>query len=259
MCTAGHYCLEGSEVAAPTDGTQGDECPAGTYCPEGSTIPIECPLGTYSNTAGQDEESDCATCDAGQKCLTRGLTAPSSDCPAGYYCTQDPFTLIECPAGSYCAAGVDDHTQCISGEYQQYTLQSSCDTCPTSYYCAQTDTSTKNICPAGAYCESGVEAATDCLAGTYNPRDGALEQADCEDCPYGKYCGTAGLSTSGSDCDAGYYCTRGADSAQQAACSAGHYCPSGTIYEIPCPAGTFNADTGSALLSDCDECPVGQY
>jgi len=62
-----------------------------------------------------------------------------------------------------------------------------------------------------------------CPLGTYNPREGAQAVGSCEQCPNGKYCGTTGLSTSGSDCTAGYYCTRGASSATANTCPQGYY------------------------------------
>lgn len=167
--------------------------------------------------------------------------------------------MTPCTAGNKCPQGSSALTQCPSGEYQQYTLQYACTTCPSSFYCSQTDTSTKTLCPSGQYCTSGQESATNCAAGTYNPRSGAGASSDCENCPYGSYCGSAGMSTSGSDCQSGYYCTRGASTATQNACPAGYYCPSGTHAPIPCPAGTYNTLTGKALLSDCVDCDVGKY
>jgi hypothetical protein len=150
-CTAGYFCLEGSQLAAPTDGTQGNICPAGSYCPTGSSINIECPVGTYNANTGATAESNCVVCDAGKKCLSRGLTAPSTTCPAGYHCTQDPFELNDCTPGNYCPAGSDDETKCGTGQYQQYKLQSSCDACPQGFYCSQLDTSRKTICPSGSF------------------------------------------------------------------------------------------------------------
>ena len=97
------------------------------------------------------------------------------------------------------------------------------------------------------------------LPGTYGPREGLVLQSDCEYCPHGKYCGTAGLSSPGSDCTAGYYCTRGATSATQNDCPAGYYCPAGTYTPIHCPPGTYNTLPRKTVLSDCVACDAGSF
>lgn len=258
-CTAGYYCLEGSNTATPSTGAMGGPCPAGSYCPAGSSIYIQCPTGTFNPNTGSTASTACQVCTAGKKCLGRGLTAPSTDCPAGYYCTQNPYTLKDCEEGYYCPAGSDNQIKCPSGQYNPYTLQSTCVSCPKGYYCPQTDTTIKVICPAGSYCEAAVAAPTACPLGTYNPREGAYELAGCEQCPHGKFCGSTGLSSTGSDCTAGYYCARGSSSATANVCQVGYYCPSGTKAPVPCPAGTYNDLTGKSALSDCKACPAGKF
>ncbi len=237
----------------------GNKCPAGSYCVAGSSIYIQCPTGTFNPNSGSTASTACGVCTAGKKCLGRGLTAAGSNCPAGYYCTQNPYTLKDCEEGNYCPAGSDNQIKCPSGQYQSYTLQSSCDVCPVGYYCPQTDTTRKIICPAGSYCTSGQDAATPCPAGRYNPREGAQMLTDCEQCPNGKYCGTTGLSTPGSDCTPGYYCQRGESSATASICPKGYYCPAGTAAPVPCPPGTYNDITGKSVLGDCKSCPSGKF
>ena len=150
-CTQGYYCLEGSNTATPTTSTMGGLCPAGSYCATGSSIFTQCPSGTYNPNTGSTVSTACVTCGAGQKCIGRGLTTPSGTCPAGYYCTQNPFTLRDCEEGYYCPAGVDAQILCPAGQYNEYTHQSSCTACPVGYYCPQTDTTRKIICPPGSY------------------------------------------------------------------------------------------------------------
>jgi len=100
-CNAGYYCLAGSNTATPTDGVMGNTCPAGSYCVAGSSIFTQCPSGTFNANTGSTSAAACTVCTAGKKCLGRGLTAPESDCPAGYFCTQNPFTLKDCEEGHY--------------------------------------------------------------------------------------------------------------------------------------------------------------
>jgi hypothetical protein len=45
-------------------------------------------------------------------------------------------------------------------------------------------------------------------------------------------------------------------------CPVGHYCPSGTrssAHAIPCPKGTYRADTMGFDVVDCGLCPAGKY
>ena len=67
-----------------------------SYCPEGT--PVEIP------------------CDGGKYCGTIGLSEPSGDCSAGYYCIIGTTTITptessqggyKCPKGSYCEEGVN--------------------------------------------------------------------------------------------------------------------------------------------------------
>lgn len=44
-------------------------------------------------------------------------------------------------------------------------------------------------------------------------------------------------------------------------CPAGFYCPQQTnrSNEYPCPAGTYNNQTGLSLVGECQACPPGYY
>jgi hypothetical protein len=45
-------------------------------------------------------------------------------------------------------------------------------------------------------------------------------------------------------------------------CPVGHYCPQGTrsaAHAIPCPKGTYRADTMGFDVVDCGLCPAGKY
>ena len=69
--------------------TQPNDCPPGYYCPAGTGISssFPCPPGTYNPGYNLAEESDCAACTAGSHCFDYGLSTPSGECYAGYYCT----------------------------------------------------------------------------------------------------------------------------------------------------------------------------
>jgi hypothetical protein len=60
-CAVGYYCEYGVDTSTPNSGTAhlgvGDMCPAGTYCPLGTELPIPCPAGTFTATAGKGRTS----------------------------------------------------------------------------------------------------------------------------------------------------------------------------------------------------------
>lgn len=61
----GFYCLSGSSEPAPTGQVYGSVCPAGNYCPNGTSVPKPCPSGTFRNTTGASDVSDCLACSPG--------------------------------------------------------------------------------------------------------------------------------------------------------------------------------------------------
>ena len=48
-CSAGFWCISGAATDSPIDGTTGRRCPEGHYCPSGTTVPVPCPVGTWSD------------------------------------------------------------------------------------------------------------------------------------------------------------------------------------------------------------------
>ena len=79
---------------------------AGQYCPEGSANGTYCPPGTYLDTTGGRQESDCLPCTQGYYCDGYGNDNPTGQCSAGYYCPtgMNVSTPAEytCPEGERC-------------------------------------------------------------------------------------------------------------------------------------------------------------
>ena len=76
---------------------------AGQYCLAGSSNGTFCPPGTYLDTTGGTQESDCLACTQGSFCDGYGNVVPDGPCDAGYYCpagmnTSSPAEYT-CPAG----------------------------------------------------------------------------------------------------------------------------------------------------------------
>ncbi|CEM31004.1 unnamed protein product [Vitrella brassicaformis CCMP3155] len=271
-CPGGFYCDEQN-----LDDRK--ECPEGTYCPSGASIYLPCPPGTYRNeTGGQVLATDCKGCEDGKYCPDYGMTSATLDCEAGYFCKKDPSinkgsdspapqtttsTGGPCPAGHYCGNGTGDPTPCDPGFYAPTERNVDSDGClpctpgwycataglaaPTglcdaNYFCERNNTNPRpggDECKVGHKCPAGSTRMVPCEEGTYQDQD---ERSECLTCPAGSYCGVA----------TGF---------PSAACPEGHFCPAGTRYstEFPCPAGTYNPDSGKQTWHACLECPPGRY
>lgn len=55
-------------------------CPVGNYCPVGSGAPTPCPRGTYTNTEGLANVTQCTSCDPGKYCNDTGTHDILSTC-----------------------------------------------------------------------------------------------------------------------------------------------------------------------------------
>ena len=76
-------------------------CPPGKYCKDG-VAPISCPDGSYTNSIGNVEETDCFPCEAGFICEADSLPIKCED---GVYCIGSKQE--NCGEGNECV-GVPD-------------------------------------------------------------------------------------------------------------------------------------------------------
>lgn len=145
LCSAGYYCIEGAESASPTDGITGDICPIGSYCPVNSVTHYTCLNGTYTNSTGN---SEC------------------SDCPDSYYCSNS-IDVVPCPSGYYCPPTTGlDWQACPAGTYnpsEMKHLLSDCVQCDGGKYCSTTGLSAPDgNCTQGFFCEEGINQLFHC-------------------------------------------------------------------------------------------------
>ncbi|KAI4904543.1 hypothetical protein NFI96_029611 [Prochilodus magdalenae] len=285
-CQAGYFCHSGAVSPTPDDGVTGNQCPPGHYCPTGSSSPLPCPLGQYSNISRNTELSSCLPCPAGFACSSRGLSAPSHVCHAGYHCPQgqnssQPAEYL-CSPGHMCPPGSPTQIPCASGTYQSLHGQAECLLCLPGFFCAGSvdpdtgftgGTKAPAPCPMGHYCpaaqlfSTGASSGQEfhCPVGTYSGKFGLSSVEQCVPCPAGKYCASSGLSAPTGDCSPGYVCIQGASLSQPPGdstgrkCTAGFYCPAGTSHMQPCPPGTYSSLEGAASIEDCQPCTPGQY
>ena len=224
------------------------DCPAGFYCAANNSSPEPCSIGTYSTSLSLAEESECLLCAPGRYCATVGLTEPTGECLAGYFCE----------AGANASHAVVDR-ETPSGRHIVGL-------CPAGYYCL-IGSAEPLVCPAGTYCSGGNTMPAACEAGTYQNE---AAQASCKSCPAGFICSPAGTI----DYAAGtYYVIAGlhrcADTSSEIwlgqgrdnVCPPGHFCPEGltNLEDGRCPRGTYSNYTGLSNVSQCLGCPAGQY
>lgn len=81
----------------------------------------------FSECVGSSAQQACP---GGMYCQTAGLSAPTGNCSAGYYCILTATTLTPtdgvtgdgCPAGYYCPQGSAAPTPCSPGTYSPSPL-----------------------------------------------------------------------------------------------------------------------------------------
>ena len=119
------------------------------------------PLPSLDQT-GLTEESECAGCEPGTYCPTRGLTSPVANCSSRYYCTGNATTAAPtdgvtgnvCPVGFYCPEGTGQPIPCADGTFTDTELNEACLPCTPGHYCVNGQTPPVD-CPAGFYCPEG--------------------------------------------------------------------------------------------------------
>ena len=81
LCDAGFYCSGASDSASPPAVTAtGGPCPVGKYCEVGTSVPQDCPAGTFTDV---EKQSIC------------------QNCSMGYYCTAGSSSQVICPKGRF--------------------------------------------------------------------------------------------------------------------------------------------------------------
>ncbi|XP_070399343.1 multiple epidermal growth factor-like domains protein 6 [Nothobranchius furzeri] len=258
VCPPGFLCSQGLARDPQRSATL---CPRGFYCPGGSINPnpIPCPNGTYGDSPGLRDESECNQCPEGKYCYSQQaqeqpITRPTGQCPDGHHCppgTGNPYTY-PCQAGRYRSNSLGH-----SGE--------ACVLCPARHHCSRAGTHTPLLCPQGFYCPEATSTPKPCPEGTYGSRSALSDLSECTPCGGGQYCTGVGLIEPSGSCQKRFYCRMGAKSATPVdgptggLCPPGSYCPEASISPLPCPAGTFSDSTGLGSPEECVSCPPGFY
>lgn len=89
LCAAGFFCPIGSINAYGESSYSSSKfCPRGFYCEAGISIPVGCPIGTYSNMLQATSVESCILCDEGKYCDGIAMTTPTGLCEQGYVCKR---------------------------------------------------------------------------------------------------------------------------------------------------------------------------
>ncbi|XP_041098352.1 SCO-spondin [Polyodon spathula] len=285
-CQAGYFCLAGMNFRNPDGNIStgvGGPCPRGHYCPAGTSLPVPCPLGTFSSRLHVEEESGCSACPPGVFCGSEGLSQPTGPCREGFHCPGGAKSPLgsegTCPVSHYCPAGSAQPLPCPAGTYNNLTGQAKCFQCGAGYYCPEKATTYSDFpCPPGFYCPDGTRHATQfpCPRGYYNPEPMTQSLDSCLPCPPGRYCEKERLTAVSGMCKAGWFCISAAWNSQPfdldnytnanclcpatatgGKCQEGYYCPSGSSEPIPCPPGAYC--NGSGLSRPSGSCSAGYY
>ena len=173
---------------------------------------------------------DCITCDAGYSCSV-GSASQSACLPGSYGPEAGRSTCLLCPAGKFTGNASNVWCQPCTRGYLCVEGASAPQPCPGGTHADQdvlanvgylSDLNTECIeCPAGTSCSVGSAEPSPCLAGSF----GAAPRAfTCEQCPAGKFTGTAG-NTACESCTQGYLCVRGSSAPQPWCAPRSSTCP----------------------------------
>ncbi|KAE8591947.1 hypothetical protein XENTR_v10018612 [Xenopus tropicalis] len=285
LCSPGYYCEGEAADTVPQKTPRfllNGPCPMGHYCPEGTESPKPCPVGTLKNTTGGFSLESCIPCYAGYFCAGVGMSSPTGECSAGFYCPAN-FTSVSptaflCPKGHYCSAGSAYPTPCPTGQHQPNSGSHFCLPCPPGFYCQEELAGNPQHCPPHSYCPSATLFPKPCPNGTFTTEEmnGLRDKGECQPCPPGQYCRGGKLQ---GPCASGHFCLAGSSEytphaqnfsrsslgecnwGQMCAgiCPAGFYCHEGTALPAPCPANTLRSNPGARHREDCLPCPHGYW
>ncbi|XP_051788210.1 uncharacterized protein LOC127529233 [Erpetoichthys calabaricus] len=130
----------------------------------------------------------CWPCPPGLYCGSAGLTHPSGQCAAGYFCKGGSKTArpedSKCPKGYYCPLGSASPLLCPDGTSSNVTGLAECLDCPPGFYCLAGQN--EQLCPQGHYCPGSTgQDVLPCPPGTFNSEFGCSQLEQCQLCPAG--------------------------------------------------------------------------
>jgi len=231
-------------------------CPSNCVVCSGTGTCITCDVGYIGATCSQCDtnhgyhlfEGMCIDCLYGGPDSVDGCI-----CDVGYEPIPSSFACVECSPETY--KPVVSNEPCIPCPNGCTTCESSggqCLSCSADYYL----NANEHTClPCSEY--SGMEGCATCSSSvTCQIQHPCVTTFECLSCETGFYMSNGACATCDPSCDSG--CT---DGSPCLTCGLGNYLGNagGVAACIPCPAGTFDPNTVSISVTDCQNCPENQY
>ena len=269
-CPAGKYAPISHPLAQTSEGAGCRACPAGTYSAEtaavGANTCTECTPGTYSDDTGAASADTCRACPGNSTSDAGTDQREHCSCNAGYHHNVSWPERARLTDDEYCAP-------CSPGFYNIETNRTECTPCPAgqaSPHLIATDPATCTTCTVGKYAESGEDECQSCGAHETTSGNASTSHSACV-CEAGYALSGGGDGASGVciACEVGTYKPERGDDANCTACpaaastdaeaqteqtacrcNAGYTGPEGGACTA-CPQGSYAADTGLQICTDC--------
>ena len=208
-------------------------CIEGTYNSDGiqrpSTPCFPCNSGNFSSLKGQ---SECSICAPGSYTAASDAWTSCSPCERGKFSTLHGASVCSfCSTGKFTPlSGLTACFWCQPGSYSDERVPDACPECPPSSFSNASGVTGCQSCGDGAYTSGfGFSTCSWCAPGTYLVQPAANTSGSHDQKPHTE-CHVCGVGT---------YSQR----------------PSGSLYCLPCAAGSFSL----AKQSHCALCPGGTF
>eukprot|EP00741_Cyanophora_paradoxa_P025484 tig00000369_g24601.t1 len=272
---------------------EADQCPAGRYAGPGSTECLLCERGFYSapgsascfpcaqNSFSLERGSACEPCAANAYTQTVAWSSPCLTCSPGTYLPYPGASVCaRCPASQVSSWGATNCTSCPegrvpneegsacrpcpAGSFQPPGSLFACAPCPENTVTPAEGAAACEPCPAGSVAAPNRQLCLPCPVGTARGENGTT----CETCGRRPRGPSPRRRRRGAQCPAGSAAPVAGSAACGPArpapsrpdrrscipCRAGSYRSANDSACVPCPAGFFSEDAGSA---ECRPCPAG--
>ena len=242
---AGFYSTGGSDAQSRTGEAP---CPMGFYCRGGEKI--ECPAGSYGNTAEMGDAACSGLCSEGYYCEKQSTSPTQSECGDGLF---DAASML--PSEVFCPIGSMRPVRVTVGHYSTPIAQSTSFAVPPAFTLLQVRRSVLGF-PTS---KGGLNIPDIILVleanGVGQGTVDSLARAELIT-RLKPMVPAVATSTDERICEAGFYCDKGV---RHECGSIAVYCPSGGREPLRVGEGNFTVGGTPTTRQDFDVCPKGSY